>query len=362
MAGEEKDEGEKEFDPSQRRLTQAREDGDLPRSEDLQVAAGLGGLLVAALALGGWAVEQAGTAGMALLSGVGRLSGQDGGMGAEIAGAALGMAGPPMALLIGPAVAVLLWLVASRGVVLAPSKLAFKGSRLSILANARQKFGRAGLVDFAKRSAKMLAVGAVLVWYLRDGADLLFLAAAMEAGQVARLMAAKVTGLLVLLLALSAAFGLADFLWQRAEFLRRHRMTRKEMTDEMKDSEGDPHMKADRRRRAQEIATRKMLVEVPKADVVIVNPTHYAVALKWDRGKGRAPVCVAKGVDEVAARIRALAAEAGVPVRSDPPTARILYATLEVGQEIRPDHYAAVAAAVRFADAVRKRAKRSVIR
>ena len=97
-----------------------------------------------------------------------------------------------------------------------------------------------------------------------------------------------------------------------------------------------------------------MLLDVPKADVVIVNPTHYAVALKWARARGSAPVCVAKGEDAVALRIREIAAEAGVPIHSDPPTARALYASVEIGQEIPPDHYRAVAAAIRFADPMRK--------
>ena len=117
-------------------------------------------------------------------------------------------------------------------------------------------------------------------------------------------------------------------------------------------------MKADRRRRAQEIATNRMLVDVPKADVVIVNPTHYAVALIWSRGKGSVPRCVAKGTDEIAARIRERAQAAGVPIRRDPPTARALFATVEVGRDIRPEHYAAVAAAIRFSDAMRKKARR----
>ena len=101
----------------------------------------------------------------------------------------------------------------------------------------------------------------------------------------------------------------------------------------------------------------QMMAEVAKADVVIVNPTHYAVALKWDRRARRAPVCVAKGVDEIAARIRERAAAAGVPIHRDPPTARALYASVDLGCEIRPDQYRAVAAAVRFAEAMRKRAK-----
>jgi flagellar biosynthetic protein FlhB len=134
-------------------------------------------------------------------------------------------------------------------------------------------------------------------------------------------------------------------------------MTRKELTDEMKQSEGDPHIKAQRRQKAIEIATKQMIADVAKADVVIVNPTHYAVALKWERGAKRAPLCVAKGVDEVAARIREVAAEAGVPIHSDPPTARALYAAVDIGQEIHPDHYRPVAAAIRFAEKMRRRSR-----
>lgn len=100
-----------------------------------------------------------------------------------------------------------------------------------------------------------------------------------------------------------------------------------------------------------------MLAEVAEANVVIVNPTHYAVALSWSRGSRNAPIVVAKGVDEVAKRIREAAAEHGVPVRSDPPTARSLFATVDVGQPISRDHYRAVAAAMRFSEAMRKRAK-----
>ena len=101
-----------------------------------------------------------------------------------------------------------------------------------------------------------------------------------------------------------------------------------------------------------------MLTDVATADVVVVNPTHYAVALRWERTKGKAPVCVAKGMDEVAKRIRERAAEHGVPIHSDPPTARAIHAGVDVGQEIRVEHYRAIAAAIRFADAMRKKARK----
>jgi flagellar biosynthetic protein FlhB len=128
--------------------------------------------------------------------------------------------------------------------------------------------------------------------------------------------------------------------------------------DEHKDSEGDPHLKQQRRQRGHDIATNRMLLDVGCADVIIVNPTHYAVALKWKRSDRSAPICLAKGVDEIAARIREQAALHGVAVHSDPPTARALHATVEVGAPIRPEHYRAVAAAIRFAEALRKRKPR----
>ena len=148
-----------------------------------------------------------------------------------------------------------------------------------------------------------------------------------------------------------------DLVWQRFDHARRLRMSYQDLREEARQSEGDPHMKAQRRSRAEAIATNRMLLDVPKADVVIVNPTHYAVALKWSRAKGSAPVCVAKGEDEVALRIREVAATAGVPVHSDPPTARALHATVEIGREIAPEHYRAVAAAIRFADRMRQAAR-----
>ena len=160
---------------------------------------------------------------------------------------------------------------------------------------------------------------------------------------------------LTLISMLVLAIGGLDYFWQRAEHLRSNKMSRKEMMDEHKNSEGDPHFKAKRRQKGQEIATSRMLQDVRTADVVIVNPTHYAVALKWDRLSGRAPVCVAKGVDEIAQRIRERAAEAAVPLHSDPPTARMLFASLEIGHEVHPDHYRVVAAAIRFSESIRQR-------
>jgi len=134
-------------------------------------------------------------------------------------------------------------------------------------------------------------------------------------------------------------------------------MSYQDIKDEHKNSEGDPHTKQQRQRRGQEIATNRMLLDVPDADVIIVNPTHFAVALKWEKQPGTAPECVAKGTDEVAAKIREVAATNGVPIHRDAGTARAIYATVEIGQEIEVKHYKAVAAAINFAETIRKKSK-----
>lgn len=358
MSGGE-DEADKEHEASQQKLDEARKEGDIPRSVDLQTAAATGGLLLALISLGAWAVERAGTAGMVALDQADRLSTlvTTGGTGA-IAGLVLSFAGPPLALLLVAPILVLALLFATRGIVFAPTKLAPKVSRISPMATAGQKFGIEGLVEFGKSAAKMGIIALVLYQYLASRLEDILASLYLTPAMSAALMARMVLEFLFIVFLIQLALGGVDFLWQIFRHRQRHRMSRKEMMDEFKDSEGDPHLKSARRQRAQEVATNRMLTDVASANVVVVNPTHYAVALKWDRTRGGAPICVAKGVDEIAAKIRERAAEHGVPIHSDPPTARAIHATVEIGQEIRVEHYRAVAAAIRFADAMRKRARR----
>lgn len=355
----EDDEADKEHEASQTKLDQARRDGDIPRSVDLQTAVATGGFLLALFSLGAWAVTRAGTAGMVILDQADRLSTLVlSGGGAPIAGLILALAGPPLALLLVAPVLVLALLVASRGIVFAPSKLTPKLSRISVISGAGQKFGIDGLVEFGKSAVKLGIVALILYEFLagrlEDILASLYLSPAMSAALMARL----VLQFLLIVFLIQLALGGVDYLWQVFRHRRRHRMSRKEMMDEFKDSEGDPHLKSARRQRAQDVATNRMLTDVASANVVVVNPTHYAVALKWDRSGGGAPVCVAKGMDEIARSIRERAAQHGVPIHSDPPTARAIHATVEIGQEIRVEHYRAVAAAIRFADAMRRKARR----
>ena len=358
MSGQDDESDDKEHDASPQKLIEARKKGDIPRSTDLLMAAGIGGFLLALVTMGGWAVGRGGDAGMVLLDQADRLArlmatGSSGPLG----GILFAFAGPPVALLLVPPVMVLAVIFATRGFVIAPDKIAPKLSRISLLATAKHKFGAEGLVEFAKSAVKLGLVSVILYAFLAARLEeviaTVYLAPALSAAVLARLT----IEFLFILLLVAVALGGVDYLWQVHLFRQRNRMSRKEMMDEYKESEGDPHLKAARRQRAQEVATNRMLADVATADVVVVNPTHYAVALRWDRAKGGAPVCVAKGVDEIARVIRARAAEHGIPVHSDPPSARAIHATVELGQEVRSEHYRAVAAAIRFADAMRKKAR-----
>ena len=286
---------------------------------------------------------------------VGRILGPGGPrlVGAILAEALVALA--PFFLL--PAAAVLVSLLAQQAIVFSGDKLAPKLSRISILANAKQKFGANGLVEFAKAAVKLAAIAVALFVYLAGDLDRMLGAARAEPAVVGALMIESLRVLLTTACLIAVTIAAVDIVWQRFSHSRRLRMSLQEMREEHRQSEGDPHVKGQRRSRAEAIATNRMLLDVPKADVVIVNPTHYAVALRWSRAKGSAPVCVAKGEDAVALRIREVAATAGVPVHVDPPTARALHATVEIGREIAPEHYRAVAAAVRFADRIRRAAK-----
>jgi flagellar biosynthetic protein FlhB len=139
-----------------------------------------------------------------------------------------------------------------------------------------------------------------------------------------------------------------DWFWQRQRLMKRLRMTKEEVKEEFKQTEGDPHIKARQRQIRNDRARRRMMQAVPQATVVVMNPTHFAVALKYDTSEAPAPMCVAKGMDSLALKIRAVAEEHGVPVVEDAPLARSLYAAVDVDEVIPPAHYEAVAKLIGF--------------
>ncbi|QQA42975.1 flagellar type III secretion system protein FlhB [Pelagovum pacificum] len=343
------DVGDKSYEPTPKKLDDARKKGEITRSADLTTAAGYLGFAIVCLLFGEAMVTRLG----------GRLA-----LIIDQAGSTRAppivissLVGPVAPIIFLPGLAALISIVARNGLLFTTDKLKPKLSRISPIATAKQKFGRSGLFEFLKSFTKLLVHSVVLGFFLNANMPRILTALTLEPSAVPGELCTLALDLILLVLIVAAIIGGIDAIFQAQEHRRKNMMSRKEIMDETKESEGDPAMKQSRRQKAVEIATRKMVAEVPNANVVIVNPTHFAVALKWSREAKGAPVCVAKGVDEIARRIREIAEENNVPIHSDPPTARALHELVDVGKEIPPDHYKAVAAAIRFAELVREKAK-----
>jgi len=360
MADEES--GEKQHEASDKKLLDARKKGEFAKSIDLTTASVYGGFIVAFYVFGDDLVARFLTPQMRLFSDphviIKNVFDEQGtAVLGTIAQDLLGSAGIWFAIL---AIFALLSILAQRGFVIVPSNLAPKASRISPISNLKNKLGRKGLFEFSKSFLKLVVSGSLAFWFLADHLGEIVLTMQQGALQVSNHMVQLLAQFLLLMFLFTLMIGLLDFFWQRKEHLRKNMMTHQEVKDEAKSAEGDPHAKQQRRQRGFEIASKQMISDVKDADVVVVNPTHYAVALKWDRWQHGAPVCVAKGVDEIAARIREAAQTHAVPIHSDPPTARALHGVLEIGDEVPEDQYEVVAAAIRFAEAMRRKAKRSV--
>lgn len=348
---------DKSHEPTQKKLQKSREQGDVAYSSETTSAATYLGFFIALIVTAGWSMMQLQSQMMRFLAhpediGALLLSSDNNGFfvhtGTQIAAATA----PIFVILI---VAALCSIIFQRAIAFAPSKIKPKWSRLSIVGNAKKKYGWDGFSEFLKSAAKLSAIMLILLFAYKDRfADLPALAA-LPAAAVMPLLFKEAVFFCGLITIAAGVIAAIDLPWRHFQHRNRLKMSHKELKDEQKDSEGDPFLKSARRQRAESIATNRMLSDVPKADIVIVNPTHYAVALKWERGKQAAPTCVAKGVDEIAARIREAASVAGVPIKRDPPTARSIYAVVDIGQEIKKEHYAAVAAAIHYADEIRKK-------
>ena len=221
-------------------------------------------------------------------------------------------------------------------------------SKLSPISGFKRMFGVDGLSTMLKGLLKIAVVGAAVwtqIWPERAGLEsILSQSPAGVAGDMTHLM----FKVLIAALAALAVIAGADYLLQRHQFLKRNRMSKQEIKEEFRQSEGDPAIKAKVRQIRGERARRRMMAQVPQATVVIMNPTHFAVALKYESGKMAAPICVAKGVDALALRIREVAEEHGVPIVENPPLARALHAAVEVDEAIPAEHYKAVAQVIGY--------------
>jgi flagellar biosynthetic protein FlhB len=332
---------ERQLPATPRRLQRAREQGQAPRSSELAPALALlaTGLALRALGpLAGHAMEGLATrlwSGPApSLPGVGTLAAE-----------AFAVAAGPL-MLVGIA-ATLLASAGQGGLVLSGAPLMPRLDRLNPMAGVRRMLSARSAVDLGRSALKLGAVALAVYGPARQAvAALPSLVGDLPAvGQT--VFAASVSTVIragAVLLALAAA----DLGYQRWEFQRSLRMTREEVREEMRETEGDPQLRALRRRRQRELARRRMMQDVARADVVVTNPTHYAVALLYQAERMNAPTVVGKGRGWLAARIKEVARAHEVAVVENPPLAQALYRSVRVGRTIPPDLYQAVAELLAF--------------
>jgi len=222
-----------------------------------------------------------------------------------------------------------------------------KLSKISPGAGFKRLFSKIALMNFIKGLMKLALVGAimtVILWPKRNQLDGLVTMDPAVVLLLTRALSLDVLGAVVALLAIIAA---ADYLFQYRQWYNRLKMSLQELKDEFKQTDGDPHIKAKIRQLRLERSKKRMMAAVPQASVIITNPTHYAVALQYDRAMA-APVCLAKGLDNIALKIREVAAEHNIPIVENPPLARALHATVEIDEEVPPEHYKAVAEVIGY--------------
>lgn len=335
-------------EPTPRKLEEARRKGDVARSQDVgQLASLLGAFGVMAVG-GGWFVRDLATRLMPFISHPQSIDASGGGV--MLVAQQAGWAAAPILIAVmgGAALAGVAGNLFQTGLLWTGEKMKPDLKKISPMEGFKRIFGVDGLVNFLKSATKVLVTGAVAWMALRHRSDELGRLAAMDPAAILPMSADLLRALFYAVAAFLAVTAGLDWFWQRQRFMQRMRMSREELKDEYKESDGDPHVKAKQKQIRNERARRRMMQNVPKATVVIMNPTHYAVALRYEQGVTPAPECVAKGMDDLALRIRAVAEEHGVPVIEDAPLARALYAAVEVDQQIPDSHFEAVAKVIGF--------------
>ncbi|OQP83556.1 flagellar biosynthesis protein FlhB [Rhizobium rhizosphaerae] len=222
-------------------------------------------------------------------------------------------------------------------------RIAPKAERISPVAGFKRIYGMPGMVEFAKGFVKIAVISTIIAFTLRDdfygSLDAMF----SDPVTIFTRISNDLNQIMVVVLLCSGVIAIADFFWTRHHWLSELRMTKEEVKEEFKQSQGDPIVRARLRSIARDRARRRMITAVPRATLVVANPTHFAVALRYVREEGDAPVVIAKGQDLVALKIREIAEENGIPVFEDPPLARSMFAQVSVDSVIPPVFYKAVA-------------------
>jgi flagellar biosynthetic protein FlhB len=341
------DDTERTEDPTQKRLDDALEKGDVVKSQEVNTWFIMGGATLALSIFSGsmgsgilvpmrnliansWMIRTDGPGLMALL--------------ASLEFALIAAVGIPFLLLMLAAIA---GNMIQHRLVWSAESLKPKLSKISPGAGFKRVFGKQALANFLKGLFKLIALGAVMTLVLWPERHRLEAMVHFDPASLMGVSMGLTTHLMGAVVAMLAAVAIADYFFQYRQWYERQKMSLQEMKEEYKQSEGDPHIKGRIRQLRQQRMKKRMMAAVPKASVVITNPTHYSVALAYDRGMA-APVCVAKGVDNIAFKIREIAKEHDIPIVENVPLARSLYASVDIDEEIPVEHYHAVAEVIGF--------------
>ncbi len=338
---EEDDATERTEDPTQKRLDDAHDRGDVAKSQEVNTwfmisgatlvlstfSGSIGGIHVPLrnLIANSWMIRTDGAGLLALARNL-----------EFVLIAALGV---PLLML---AIAAIAGNMLQHRLVWSAESLKPKLSKISPLAGAKRIFGKQALANFAKGLFKLVALGAVMTSILWPERHRLEGMLRFDPATIPGVIVTLTLQLLGAVVAILAIVAIADYFFQYRQWYERQKMSLREMKEEFKQSEGDPHIKGRIRQLRQARMKKRMMAAVPKASVIITNPTHYSVALAYERGMS-APVCVAKGIDNIALKIREVAGANNVPIVENVPLARALYATVEIDEEIPVEHYHAVA-------------------
>ncbi len=358
------EDGSKTEEPTERKLRKARDKGDVPASRETGNMMSVFSLLVITIFLLPHLLPDLAGVLRGLLEMAGQIDIGEDTQGLADIGEATGTLTRALAKVMAPVVLVMV-LAAIFGVlvqgetVVAVERIKPQLSKISPLKGLKRLFSVDALVEFLKNVTKVLVVGAMAtvityeavtdVWQTPDALPETFLTGARDV--VMRLLIA--TTIFV------AVVAVADIIWKRAQWIKKQRMTLRELRDEFKDSEGDPHIKAKRGAIRRKRARQRLSVAVPSATLVLTNPTHYAVALKYVQGVDQAPVCVAKGTELMAAQIRKLARENDVAIVENRALARALHAMVEVDDQIPVEHWQAVAEIIGYVMDLRRNIHRA---
>ncbi|MFY9955385.1 flagellar biosynthesis protein FlhB [Bradyrhizobium sp.] len=350
---DENDTSDKTEDPTQKRLDDAHDRGDVAKSQEINtwfVISGAtlvlstfsgsigGGILMPLrnLIVNSWMIRADGPGLLALARSL------------ELAViAAIGM---PLLML---ALAAIAGNMVQHRLVWSAETLKPKLSKISPGAGAKRIFGKQAAANFAKGVFKVIALGAVMTAILWPERHRLESFMHFDPAMILDVTTNLTVHLMGAVVAMLAVVAIADYLFQYRQWFERQKMSLQEMKEEFKQSEGDPHVKARLRQLRAARMKKRMMAAVPKASVVITNPTHYSVALSYERGMS-APVCLAKGADNIALKIREVAKAHDIPIVENVPLARALYATVEIDGEIPVEHYHAVAEIIGYVMGLRR--------